>query len=232
MSTEWQSFGGGDRWRYLQDGRLVFEQGLKHVADDAKAHFVLDKDGAIRTRGTPQTAAQLRADHGALIVAAARRFKLSPALIASVLLCESGRVEGSFSRDPISIRREPGYISDEATPGKISAGLMQTLLRTARAMCVETGWSPSSPIDGRPRELVRQDLYIPANSIFLGAAYLRYEAGQNKTEDLLLLHGAYNCGNVYYAEALDLNIKAYGADHRFAKAAGYYNDWLAAGGER
>lgn len=230
MSTEWQSFRGGDRWRFLPDGRLVFEQGLKHVDDDAKAHFMLDRDGAIRTRGEPQTARQLRADYGDLITAAARRFRLSPALVASVCLCESGRIAGSFSRDPISIRFESGYIDDETTPHRVSAGLMQTLLRTARAMCDYTRWSPINPIDNKPRIFTRQDMYIPANSIFLGAAYLRYEADQNKTEDLLLLHGAYNSGNVYYKEALDLNITAYGGDHRFAKAAAYYNDWLAAGG--
>lgn len=229
--SDWQNFKGGARWRYLQDGRLVFQQGLAHVKADSKPYFVLDKDGAIRTRGEPASAKQLRAEYGARIIAAATRFKLSPALIASVILCESGKLANSFSRDPISIRFERNYIDDEATPNQVSAGLMQTLLSTARSMCRETKWSPLDPSTGRPREFIRQDMYIAENSLFLGSAYLRNRADDNKTTDILLLHGAYNAGDVRYAEKLELNILAFGGDHRFAKAGAYYNDWLAAGGE-
>lgn len=34
--------------------------------------------------------------------------------------------------DPAAVRKEPGYISDEHTPNKVSPGLMQTLISTAR----------------------------------------------------------------------------------------------------
>lgn len=231
--SDWQQYKGGARWRYLEDGRLVFEDGLKLASPDYRPHLRLDDEGAVRTKGEPATARTLIAEHGDNIIAAAKRFKVSPALVASMILCESGRREGSLSRDPISIRFEPGYIDDEATPGKVSAGLMQTLLRTARDMCgAASGWSPANAVTNKPRLLVRQDLYIPDVSILLGVAYIAQQSRRYKTQDVLLMHAAYNCGGIYESPTLSLKLKAYGKDDRFVKAAAYLNDWIAAGGAR
>jgi hypothetical protein len=231
---KWNDHRGGARWRYLQDGRLVFEDGMAAASPDFQKHLTLDAEGAVRTRGEPKTALTLNREHGVDMVAAGALFGLPVAVIASVCLCESGRMANSLSRDPVSIRFEPGYISDEDTPRKVSAGLMQTLLATGREMCgaAAASWAPINAITGKPRLLTRRDLYLPDVSILLGAAYLRHQARRYKTQDLLLLHAAYNCGGVYTVSKTALRLKAYGGDDRFIKGAAYHNDWLAAGGAR
>lgn len=82
------------------------------------------------------------------------------------------------------MREEPGYISDEATPNKVSPGLMQTLISTARGVLAD----PS---------LNRQWLLEPGNSIRAGTAYI--------TSQWKLTHldppkvaCAYNAGSVVY----------------------------------
>src|SRR4029078_6793694 len=57
-----------------------------------------------------------------------------------------------------AVREEPGYTSDEATPNRVSIGLTQTLLSTAREamqMSFDRNW-----------------LLDPANAIEAGTAYI------------------------------------------------------------
>lgn len=85
--------------------------------------------------------------------------------------------------DPAALRKEPGYVSDERTPDRISPGLMQTLISTARSTLgdntINRGW-----------------LLEPANSIRAGSAYI---ASQWKLThfDPPKVACAYNAGGVY-----------------------------------
>lgn len=85
--------------------------------------------------------------------------------------------------DPAAIRKEPGYASDERTPDRISPGLMQTLISTARSTLGDD-------------TINRSWLLEPANSIRAGSAYI---ASQWKVShfDPPKVACAYNAGGVY-----------------------------------
>jgi len=86
-----------------------------------------------------------------------------------------------------AIRKEPGYVSDDKTPNKISPGLMQTLISTARAVLAD--------------DTINRDwLLIGDNSIRAGAAYM---ASQWKVSnfDPPKVACAYNAGGIYYNDA-------------------------------
>ena len=93
----------------------------------------------VRLRGNATSASQLAppdsaqrallasiyARFGAAIQDAATTYHVPPELIAATIATESsGRAD--------SVRIEPGYVDDDRTPGKLSCGLMQTLISTAQ----------------------------------------------------------------------------------------------------
>ena len=82
-----------------------------------------------------------------------------------------------------ALRLEPGYESDEATPRRISCGVMQTLISTAQAMLPEL-------------RVTRALLAEPAVSIRAGALYIRSQAAQTRL-DPPAVACAYNAGAVY-----------------------------------
>ena len=87
--------------------------------------------------------------------------------------------------NPEKIRIEPGFISDARTPHRVSPGLMQTLISTARdALAGESG----EAID-------RTWLLVPDNSIRAGTAYMAHQ--RRKTGfDPPKVACAYNAGSV------------------------------------
>jgi len=87
--------------------------------------------------------------------------------------------------DPEKIRREPGFISDEETPHRISPGMMQTLISTARdVLRAET----DETID-------RAWLLVPDNSIRAGTAYIAQQRAKTKF-DPPKVACAYNAGSI------------------------------------
>ncbi|WPB84552.1 peptidoglycan-binding domain-containing protein [Sediminicoccus rosea] len=73
----------------------------------------------------PRLAAACWARHQAPLEAAARRFAVPVELLVATACTESGgRAE--------AVREEPGFTSDAATPHRVSPGLMQTLISSAR----------------------------------------------------------------------------------------------------
>jgi hypothetical protein len=67
---------------------------------------------------------------------------------------------------------EPGYTSDEATPHRVSIGLTQTLISTAReAMGMSFG---------------RDWLLVPANAITAGTTYIAGQARQTSLDPPLV----------------------------------------------
>ena len=86
--------------------------------------------------------------------------------------------------DPAALRLEPDYADDDKTPGKVSPGLMQTLIATARDVLQRD-------------DIDRAWLLQPDNSIQAGAAYI------DRQRRLTLLDPpkvacAYNAGGLYH----------------------------------
>lgn len=124
---------GGVKWQLTRDGLVV---------DDS-----LD-----RSPGALVTVPRVWRDFGPMIEASARQHRVPVELIIATICTEtSGRAD--------AVRTEPGYVSDTATPDKVSPGLMQTLISTARST---TG----------NRTLTRADLLRPEVSIDAGTAYI------------------------------------------------------------
>jgi len=127
--------------------------------------------------GSPVTVERIWHDFEALILSAAGRYGVPAELIVAVIATESaGHAD--------ALREEPGYVSDEVTPGRVSAGLMQTLISTAREALRDT------TID-------RGFLVRPAGSIEAGTAYI---AAQFKKTgfDPPPVACAYNAGSVIH----------------------------------
>ncbi len=84
--------------------------------------------------------------------------------------------------DPTKIREEPGYVSDEISPHRVSVGLMQTLISTARGALGD-------------QEVDRLWLLEPGNSIQAGTAYIKHQ--QSITNfDPPKVACAYNAGGI------------------------------------
>jgi soluble lytic murein transglycosylase-like protein len=89
--------------------------------------------------------------YGALITAAAARYGVPAELILAAIVEESGgRAQ--------AVATYPGYVSDAATPSKVSLGLGQMLLSSAQALAPE-------------RRMSRAALFDPAIAIDLVARY-------------------------------------------------------------
>ena len=81
--------------------------------------------GIERTSGSPTTVTKIWTNFHNDINQWSQHFQVPAVIIIATIATESsGKVD--------AIRKEPCYVSDSATPGCISVGLMQTLISTAR----------------------------------------------------------------------------------------------------
>lgn len=123
----------------------------------------------------PRLAAASWARHQAPLEAAARRFAVPVELLLATACTESGgRAE--------AVREEPGFTSDAATPHRVSPGLMQTLISSAREAL------------GDPK-LDRAALLDPAVSAAAGAAFIARQARLTGFDPPLVAI-AYNAGSL------------------------------------
>ncbi|WP_158639122.1 transglycosylase SLT domain-containing protein [Elioraea rosea] len=156
---------GGQTWRLTSQGIVV--------GDETKAR---------RSGGEPQTLTRIWRDFRAPIEKCAAAYGVPLELILATIATESGG-------NPNALREEPGFTSDEATPHRVSPGLMQTLISTAR------GTLNDPSID-------RAKLLDPETSIRAGTAYIRQQA-RITNFDPPLVACAYNAGNCYPQEGSD-----------------------------
>jgi hypothetical protein len=123
----------------------------------------------------PRVAAACWARHQGPLEAAARRFAVPVELLLATACTESGgRAE--------AVREEPGFTSDAATPHRVSPGLMQTLISSAREAL------------GEPK-LDRAALLDPAVSASAGAAFIARQARVTGFDPPLVAI-AYNAGSL------------------------------------
>jgi hypothetical protein len=142
-----------------------------------KKGLEIEGSGIERTGGEPKTVKRVWDQFSYAIDQWSERYGVPAELIVATICTES-------SGNPRTVREEPGYKSDHKTPEKVSPGLMQTLISTARYVLKDP------TID-------REWLLNPGNSIQAGTAYI---ASQMKRTNLdpPKVACAYNAGGVYY----------------------------------
>jgi hypothetical protein len=150
---------GGVRWRLAKDGVIVENE----VAPR-------------RSRGEPETLARIWKTFRTPIEKCAAAYGVPAELILATIATESG---GNAD----AVREESGFTSDEATPGRVSTGLMQTLIATARETLNDPG-------------ITRERLREPETSIRAGTAFIRRQAALTNF-DPPLVACAYNAGGLY-----------------------------------
>jgi murein DD-endopeptidase MepM/ murein hydrolase activator NlpD len=159
-----RAFSGGVRWRLVPAG------------------VEIEGSGVERTPGEPRTATRIWETYGKYINQWARHYKVPCALILATIATESGgRAD--------ALRIEPGYKSDGQTPHRVSPGLMQTLISTARATL-------------KNNSINRKWRLEPKHSIQAGTCYIAEQKQKKKTElDPPKVACAYNAGGVYINES-------------------------------
>lgn len=136
----------------------------------------IEGTGVERTAGRPATVTRVWEAFSKEINEAARSTRVPSALIVATVCTESGgRVD--------AVRLEPGYVSDERTPHRVSVGLTQTLISTAR--------------DAMQMSLGRDWLLVAGNAIAAGTNYIAGQARQTGL-DPPLVAAAYNAGRLYH----------------------------------
>jgi Transglycosylase SLT domain len=161
--TDFHVFENSVRWRLTRSG------------------VDIEGSGVERTKGAPRTVTAVWDAYGKQIDTAAKAYRVPAELIVATVCTESGgRAD--------AVREEPGYTSDQATPHRVSIGLTQTLLSTAReAMNLSFG---------------RDWLLVPANAITAGTAYIAGQARQTSL-DPPLVAAAYNAGRLRHQDGAE-----------------------------
>jgi len=146
--------------------------------------IVVDEKVAAPSDGQMNMVQRCRGDFRQAIATATSKFPVPAELIIACMCTESGG-------KPTARRLEPGCdtANPERTPSRVSYGLMQTLLSTAREVLKEPN-------------LRLEDTLLPEVSIRSGAAYMWRQSRQTRF-DVPLVAAAYNAGGVYYNNGPD-----------------------------
>lgn len=135
-------------------------------------------DGAVkRTKGNPDTIKKIWQNYGKEIALYSTKYKVPIEIIIANIATES-------SGNPKAYREEPGFVSDEKTPARVSGGLMQTLVSTANQVL------------GLGKKVTSKDLFVPDISINAGVGYIATQAFKTNL-DPVLVPVAYNAGGIY-----------------------------------
>ena len=153
---EWHGFQDSVRWRLVPEG------------------VEIEGSGVERTRGRPATVTRIWETFGEEIDGVARARGVPCPLIIATICTESGG-------NPDAVRLEPGYRTDEETPHRVSVGLTQTLISTAR--------------EAMAMSLDREWLRRPRNAVDAGTAYIARQARVTRL-DPPLVAAAYNAGRL------------------------------------
>lgn len=155
----WHGYQDSVSWRLTPQGLEVGDQGVRGSG------------------GRPLTVTRIWQEHGAAIGNAAAAYGVPAELILATIATESGG-----RRD--ARREEPGYVSEWQTPHRVSIGLMQTLVSTARR---------ALDMPRLPGAALRE----PAVSIKAGTRYIANQAPQTGL-DPPKVACAYNAGGIFH----------------------------------
>ncbi len=157
------------------------------------------------TGGKPVTVRRVWTQFGDSVTEWASTIGVPAELIIATICTETGG-------DPTAVREEPGYISDEKTPHRVSPGLMQTLISTAQDALGDDS------ID-------RKWLLIPDNAIRAGTAYIAKQWRVSHF-DPPKVACAYNAGGVYYNDGIKNRWKMRQYPINSAEHADRYIKWF------
>lgn len=118
----------------------------------------IEGGGIETTGGAPDSARRVWDAYGKAIGKSSEKYKVPVELLIAHILTET-------LGDSEMVRIEPGYVSDNATPHRVSAGLNQMLISTARIAM------------DRP-SIDRAWLQVPQNSIDAAAAYIARQSAK------------------------------------------------------
>lgn len=148
---------------------------------------VINNEGLIKFSGPERTQAlNVLTRYRQELISALASHLVPIELVVACICAESG------GQPPVRPRLEPGCDRDnpENTPSRVSEGLMQTLLSTARSVLRQPG-------------LRLEELRRPEISILAGTAYMAQQSHQTR-HDPPLVAAAYNAGSIRY-NASDAN---------------------------
>lgn len=132
-----------------------------------------------RTGGEPVTMRRILSEYGRIFSEYAHAYGVPVSLLLATAATET-------NGNPLAVRLEPGYVSDDETPHRVSPGMMQTLISTAREAL-------------RDATVGRDFLLRPAGSIQAGAAYIGRQ-GTVTGFDPVFVAAAYNAGGLYHED--------------------------------
>jgi soluble lytic murein transglycosylase-like protein len=193
-TQEWhQRFSGSIQWRMTQEG-LETPEGIE------------------RTRGKPITVGRIEDAFFDEINEAVYAFGVPKELIIACIATESGGHSTAW-------RTEPGYVSVEETPHRVSVGLMQPLVSTAQNMM-------------RDENVTAEWLRDPQNNIMTGTAYIAHQR-KRTLFDPPVVAAAYNAGGVYWQRGEDNRWKMrnfpIGTDKHITRFVRFFNDAFSLG---
>jgi hypothetical protein len=138
------------------------------------------------TKGEPRTIRALLEHRsvGPAILRVAAEEGVPVELVLATIATESAGGRRTIEEAIGARREEPGFVSDEATPHRVSVGLTQTLISTAREVM-------------RDPTIGDAWLRVPENAIRAGVGYIRRQAPRTRL-DPPVVACAYNAGDVYY----------------------------------
>ncbi len=153
-------FRDGIRWRLTADGLVIGDEEVPRGSG-----------------GPPRTVRRIWESFGQPIRSAATRFDVPVELILATIATES-------RGNPLAERAEPGFVSYDRTPSRVSICLMQTLLSTARDALND----PTLGADA---------LRDPTTAVMAGTAYIAQQKSLTNF-DPPMVACAYNAGGVYH----------------------------------
>jgi len=203
-----KKFEGSVEWKMTTNGLLV--RNPNPVTNGS-----MDLAFYERTRGEPVTVSRIWHNYSDIIEKWSREYLVPADLIVAI-------IAGEDSKAYYDIRQEPGFVSDEKTPNKVSAGIMQTLLSTAKESLLKRGVTGGT--------VTRKWLFVPENSIQAGVSYMD-DQRKKSLFDPILVAASYNAGGVYANSSTQnrFRIKCYpiGTSRYLDRFVMYLNDFYA-----
>lgn len=222
-ASRWHSRFGGRVWRYDRDGIHTRER------DEGERIW--------RTAGAPVTCRAILESLGDVILWAAKKHGVSPALILMTIATETASARAHGFTGPATFRWESHVLNRDIAPafrGTYSAGPMQVLATTARDLIATRGaayglaYAPLATAPAlRERPLVVPavlPLYDARTNIDLGTAVIRRQL-RLTGDDPILVAAAYNSGGVYESGANAWRLRSHG--NHLDRAARWYGDACA-----
>jgi len=160
----WQAFRNSTRWRVTARGLTTCNGAVR-----------IPKIEHYRIKMVPKA----WKEYGALIRAAARKYRVPAELFLTIIINESGL-------KPKSFQKYSGYINDRKTPHRISVGLGAVLISTARYMLKDDS-------------INRAWLQDPENTMRMIGVYLDRHYRMTGF-DPVKVAGSYNAGALYHQD--------------------------------